>query len=225
MGAGLSTPDCRTSPKIHKVQLVATAFGPRIPGIGQAYHTSVVIDGIEYSFSAAGIVQNRGIQTHIPYRNTPEIFDCGMTHVSGRTMRAALRKDFQRNSYDLLRKNCNSFSECALFMLCDRHLDDRFRIMEKIGRKIDHHTTFITLISGGAYRKNPAADRFDTLKVQRGLHAVLPDDRRGRGEADAQAAAAKPRRRKSARKCCPGLASSASTGSLSSSSSSSSSAG
>mmetsp|Transcript_7529 Transcript_7529/g.22161 ORF Transcript_7529/g.22161 Transcript_7529/m.22161 type:complete len:179 (-) Transcript_7529:67-603(-) len=176
MGAGLSTPDCRTSPKIHKVQLVATAFGPRIPGIGQAYHTSVVIDGIEYSFSAAGIVQNRGIQTHIPYRNTPEIFDCGMTHVSGRTMRAALRKDFQRNSYDLLRKNCNSFSECALYYLCGSHLKDEFRILEKIGRTVDQHTGFINVISGGYYRKNAAANDFTTCVVEDGFRNLSVDD-------------------------------------------------
>uniref|UniRef100_A0A7S3T1P5 PPPDE domain-containing protein n=1 Tax=Strombidinopsis acuminata TaxID=141414 RepID=A0A7S3T1P5_9SPIT len=168
MGAGLSAPGAAEQriPQNHRVQLVATCFGPRIPGIGQAHHTSVVVHGVEYWFNSTGINKNEGIRSHIPYRNTPQIFEYGFTTISGHSMVTALSKDFQKNSYDLLRKNCNSFSECALFYLCGTHLGDKFRILEKIGRKVDNHTGFIKAISGGAYKKNPAANAFKTIQVE-----------------------------------------------------------
>ena len=40
-------------------------------------------------------------------------------------MLSALRPHFQGGSYDLLRKNCNSFSDCAVFYLLRQRIDAR----------------------------------------------------------------------------------------------------
>ena len=38
----------------------------------------------------------------------------------------ALREHFARNTYDLLRKNCNTFSDVALAFLLGRRLDPKY---------------------------------------------------------------------------------------------------
>ncbi|CAE7677233.1 spin [Symbiodinium pilosum] len=51
--------------------------------------------------------------------DTPQVVYMGLTRISGDDLREQLGRFFKRGSYDLLRKNCNSFTDCALFFLLD----------------------------------------------------------------------------------------------------------
>lgn len=144
----------------HRVELAATPLGPRIPGI-QAYHTSVLVDEVEYSFSFEGITEGRDLTSHQHLPNKPpQVLYMGLTALSGRKMNAHLGKYFKRASYDLLRKNCNSFSDCALFYLLDSRLDPSYRGLEQIGHAADKHANVVQKISNGEYFPNPEADNF-----------------------------------------------------------------
>eukprot|EP00927_Polykrikos_kofoidii_P069664 TRINITY_DN65227_c0_g1_i1.p2 TRINITY_DN65227_c0_g1~~TRINITY_DN65227_c0_g1_i1.p2 ORF type:complete len:204 (-),score=27.82 TRINITY_DN65227_c0_g1_i1:210-821(-) len=156
----------------HSVELAATPIGPRIPGI-QAYHTSVVVEGIEYSFSFEGVTYGPDLisHRHLP-EAPPKVIYMGLTSIEGKEMYRALKKMFAVNSYDLLRKNCNSFSDCALFYLLDIRLDPAYRDLEQIGDAADRNAGVVQKISGGEYYPNPKAADFDLEKVMRQIDAI-----------------------------------------------------
>jgi len=160
----LTGPEWLQEPR--KVRLVVTPLGMKVPGVGQAHHTSIFLEGIEYSFSNLGIVSAKGIQSHAKMKGPKEVIEMGVTTKPGRTMKAHLDDFFPKGSYDLLRKNCNSFSECGLHYLLGIHLDDKYKVLEKIGRTMDRYTGVINKFTGGAYRKNPEADNFQTVMVE-----------------------------------------------------------
>merc|ERR1712023_500460 len=91
----------------------------------------------------------------------------GLTAISGKQMHTALKPFFQRGSYDLLRKNCNSFSDCALFYLLDVRLDPKYRGLEQIGHAADKNAGLVRTLSGGDYQPNPKADGFSVNSVVR----------------------------------------------------------
>mmetsp|Transcript_5635 Transcript_5635/g.15490 ORF Transcript_5635/g.15490 Transcript_5635/m.15490 type:complete len:193 (+) Transcript_5635:55-633(+) len=151
----------------HKVELVATTLGPRIPGM-QAYHTSVVVDEIEFSFSFDGVTHGPGLLSHKHLPNgPPAVTYMGLTSISGKQMLENMRSNFKRGSYDLLRKNCNSFSDCALFYLLDVRLDPSYRGLEKIGHAADKNVRLVQTVSGGEYTPNREADGFEVEDVIR----------------------------------------------------------
>ncbi|CAE7514108.1 unnamed protein product [Symbiodinium natans] len=118
----------------NQVQLAVSPLGG-VPG-ATAYHSSVVVNGDEYFFSDGGISFGSGLLSHKNPQNPdskPEVFDMGMSPYTGTQMKAALERFFHSGTYDLLRKNCNSFSDCALFYLLHRRLDKKYRAMEKLG--------------------------------------------------------------------------------------------
>merc|ERR1719510_412125 len=86
-------------------------------------------------------------------------------------MIAVLRPHFLPGTYDLLRKNCNSFSDCALFVLLGRRLDEKYRSLEKIGAEWDKHMGLIQNFTGGNYKPNPQADGFRSCMVVAQLEA------------------------------------------------------
>merc|ERR1712226_1543307 len=102
---------------------------PPIPGVGRAVHSSVVIDKMEYAFCGGGIVMTHGPVSHDRFLGKPEVIDMGYTRKSGHQMVQALRRDFAPGSYDLLRKNCNTFSDCALFYLVGKRMDEQHRAL------------------------------------------------------------------------------------------------
>jgi len=174
------------------VQLAATPIGPPLPQMLQSYHTSVIIDDMEFSFSGRGIDQLRGTQSHIPFSGKPEVTDLGYTKLPRREMVKYLRPHFMPGTYDLLRKNCNSFTDCCLTFLLDIRLDERYRTMEKIGAVTDEHMAVVRLFTGGGYRPNPRSQDFKSCKVveriqekrRPGLHpkAERSEERRRAGE-------------------------------------------
>eukprot|EP00971_Amphidinium_carterae_P016317 321643-Amphidinium_carterae.1 len=95
-----------------QVSLVASQLGG-LPGVA-AYHTSILLDEEEFVFSAAGITTARGPQSH---RQCPQRIPMGRAACSRDQLLSKLGQHFQEGTYDLLRKNCNSFTDCALYIL------------------------------------------------------------------------------------------------------------
>jgi len=159
-----------------RIELAATPLGPNIPGI-QAYHTSVVVDEIEYSFSFEGITESRDLSSHVRLPGGPgQVTYMGLTAISGKSMASYLRAHFKRGTYDLLRKNCNSFSDCALFYLLDHRLDPKFRGLEQIGHAADKHANLVQTLSGGDYTPNPEADKFSVEAIVRQINKDKAND-------------------------------------------------
>mmetsp|Transcript_55999 Transcript_55999/g.126352 ORF Transcript_55999/g.126352 Transcript_55999/m.126352 type:complete len:178 (+) Transcript_55999:41-574(+) len=153
------------APELHSVSLALTPIGPQLPKY-QAYHTSVLVDDFEYSFGSQGVECNRGLQSHrhLP-KGPPKVLDQGVSQVSPEEMLQALRPHFQAETYDLLRKNCNSFTDCCLFFLLGVRLDRRYRTIERIGASADRRTGFVRKLTLGNYKPNPQANGFQTSDV------------------------------------------------------------
>jgi len=128
------------------------------------YHTSILIAGEEYFFSPVGIVHSPIISSH---KKNPQmqIIPIGHSKYSGSELVEFLEQFFPPGHYDLLRKNCNDFSDCALFFLTGRRLEWSFRTLERIGKLADDHAGIIQTISGGEYAPNPYAVLFDIEAV------------------------------------------------------------
>lgn len=148
------------------VQVAVSPIGG-IPG-AQAYHSSVIINGEEFSFSDGGITIARGTDSHdaMAKQNNSstqvqiktEVFDMGLSQYSGSQVKAALERHFQPGTYDLLRKNCNSFSDCCLSYLLKKRLDQRYRQLELLGSR---NPALLQQLSGGNYTPNPKTEKFD----------------------------------------------------------------
>merc|ERR1712039_940363 len=85
----------------------------------------------------------------------------GLSQQSGSELLDFLTDYFKPNTYDLLRKNCNSFTDCALYFLCEQRLDQGYRVIEQIGRAAEEHVGLVQKVSGGDYMPNLAAADFD----------------------------------------------------------------
>mmetsp|Transcript_29122 Transcript_29122/g.83485 ORF Transcript_29122/g.83485 Transcript_29122/m.83485 type:complete len:240 (-) Transcript_29122:113-832(-) len=152
----------REGPTRHTVQFAATPIGPQVPGVPDAYHTSVAIDTTEYSFGPSGLAAMQIFTSHHHFPKGPaEVLDVGITAMSGSELRAALLCDFRAGTYDMLRKNCNSFSDCALFYLLGMRLDAKYRVMEQMGASADEHLGIIRAMTMGDYVPNPKAADFE----------------------------------------------------------------
>merc|ERR1719204_1464957 len=143
----------------YKVQLAASVLGGTGPFT--AYHTSVLIDGREYFFDMNGVMSSSNLMSHSQAPGNPIITDMGYTNHYGCDLERKLRPFFAGGSYDLLRKNCNSFSDCALWYLCRERLPGNYNRMEKLGNS----EMLGSLVQSGEYKANPKADDFDKDKV------------------------------------------------------------
>lgn len=147
---------------LQRVMLAATPLGIGLATL-QAYHTSVVVNDVEYSFSPEGVCLGRGLKSHehLPkYPSETTIVEVGLARAEANLVRM-LQAYFQRGTYDLLRKNCNSFSDCALCYLFDLRLDGQYCQLEKIGHAADKYLGVVQMWSGGTYVPNPSVDNFD----------------------------------------------------------------
>jgi len=157
-------------PANNQVQLAVSVLGG-VPG-ATAYHSSVIVNGHEFFFSDGGIASSGNLMSHKNPQmpdSKPEVIDMGMSPYTGSQMQAALERYFISGTYDLLRKNCNSFSDCALFYLLHKRIDKKYRQMEKLGASF---SGMVQAGSGGQYQPNPKADDFDVEKV---CEAIDPD--------------------------------------------------
>lgn len=85
-----------------------------------AYHTSIHVDGREYYFDIGGILTGPSLRSHtggrMPGPKT-KVIDLGNSPYDGEQMHNILAPLFPKGSYDVLRKNCNSFTDAAIYLL------------------------------------------------------------------------------------------------------------
>lgn len=130
-----------------------------LPGV-RVYHTSVLVDRTEYHFNNMGIntppnVGGRSV-SHRDKVNT-EIIDFGLTKRKEWEMMELLAPLFTPYTYDTVRKNCNTFTNCALAFLCSRCLPKRYMLLEALA---EAEPGWFKLLSRGRYYPSPGADGF-----------------------------------------------------------------
>eukprot|EP00930_Biecheleria_cincta_P027498 TRINITY_DN19309_c0_g1_i2.p1 TRINITY_DN19309_c0_g1~~TRINITY_DN19309_c0_g1_i2.p1 ORF type:complete len:210 (+),score=24.89 TRINITY_DN19309_c0_g1_i2:90-719(+) len=150
------------------------AFTEVIPA---AYHTSIAIGDTEYSFGPSGIVPSRAWLSHSmikPGVQSPEIvLFMGSTNVQGVALTDVLEPYFMPGTYDLLLKNCNAFSNAALFFLLGTQLEAKYTALDRAGAAMDKTAGLVQLLSMGNYIPNPKAVNFELPKVLSTLQSQL----------------------------------------------------
>lgn len=108
-----------------------------------AYHSSLVLGRVEYHFGPSGVVQcptrasSTGLYTHATLPGATgdgkgtEVITVGLSSRSGREMMEALVPHFQAGTYDLCLKNCNTFTDMALFFLLGERLGKQYMTFER----------------------------------------------------------------------------------------------
>jgi len=129
------------------------------------YHTSVLVAGEEYYFSPCGICSAPKLTSHEAASGNVQRSLIGVSRSSGVDLLDFLTEHFQPGTYDLLRKNCNSFTDCALYFLCGQRLDARFCQIEQLGRAADERARLVQVMSRGEYLPNARALDFDLEAV------------------------------------------------------------
>lgn len=148
-----------------------------------AYHTSILVNGEEFFFSDSGIFSDRAMVSH---QGSPcERVDLGLSTKTGAQLLVALQPYFRPGTYDLVRKNCNSFTDCAMYYLLGKRLERRFSTLEKIGQAVESRTELLKQVTKGAYQPNPEAADFQVETVLASLDKLD----------DSKAAEDSPRRR------------------------------
>lgn len=160
-----------TSPRnFHTVDLAVSEF----PGasdwilVGQSvFHTSIVVDRTEFYFDPKGIQEKASLRrlevppSHENKRNT-RVMEVGNSRHSSDELLQKLDGFFAPGSYDIVHKNCNSFTDCALAFLLSRRLPAEYTGAEKLGKS---HPNMLSIASGGRYKPNPAAESFNLEQV------------------------------------------------------------
>lgn len=67
------------------------------------------------------------------------------------------------------RKNCNSFSDVAIWLLTGQRLDKRYTQLEAIGQMADRYFLLVRALSGGRFVPNPRAEGWDVEVVVEGM--------------------------------------------------------
>lgn len=105
----------------------------RVAGVG-AYHTSITFGGMEYSFNRKGIECRPPFASHTFARRGSrlEIQRFGKTTVTHHVFMESLAPLFEAGTYDVLYKNCNAFSDTALYFLFRERLDPQYSRVERL---------------------------------------------------------------------------------------------
>lgn len=128
-----------------------------------AYHTSISIDDVELSFGKQGIRIDKTFASHETMGNIrldgpATVRELGMTTFSPEELVQAMLLYFQPDSYDLLLKNCNTFSDCALSYLLGKRLDQDFNSIDRLAGFAEQQFGFVGMLIG--YTPNPKARVF-----------------------------------------------------------------
>mmetsp|Transcript_11681 Transcript_11681/g.36445 ORF Transcript_11681/g.36445 Transcript_11681/m.36445 type:complete len:278 (+) Transcript_11681:55-888(+) len=154
----------------YEVELVVSPLAG-LRGVA-GYHSSVLVAGEEYYFSPFGICCSPKVVSH-EATSKLQVFSVGCSQRSGPELLDFLTEHFRPGTYDLLRKNCNSFTDCALYFLCSQRLDPSFRVLEEFGLAIEDHAGLLRSFSLGAYVPNTKAAGFDLEEVIASLDEEL----------------------------------------------------
>lgn len=153
----------------HRIELVFSPLANMQGLLG--YHSSVLVDGEEYYFSPSGIRCYPKLSSH--RRMSVERVDVGESVLGGATLLDVLSKHFQPRTYDLLRKNCNNFTDCGVMLLMGKRLESRLRSVETMGIAAER-LMLVQILSGGRYKPNEQASNYDHEAVI----AALTEQRR-----------------------------------------------
>lgn len=171
---------------MHEVKLAATGF-LTVAGV-TAYHTSIIVDKEEYLFDSLGIMVAPPLWSHLAGHSKgkgaadelqTEVLSLGRTALGGRAMAEILRPHFMKGTYDILYKNCNHFTDCALYVLLYQRLPGKYSRGERLVTATDPVSTgimnrvfrsFIERNTGkpcevDIYVTNPLAEDFDSQEV------------------------------------------------------------
>jgi len=140
----------------NNVQLfVYVAFQAVGRAIG-AYHTSVVVNGFEFFFDHKGLRKRR----HEVIGSHHDLISATYLGGSARTgddLCDALAPHFQPGSYDLILKNCNSFTDAAIHYLLGLRLCKECSVVERVlGQNLDT----LENLTLRHYSRNPKAADF-----------------------------------------------------------------
>lgn len=159
---------------VNRVELAASELF-NIPGLATAYHTSVVVNGEEFFFSDSGVFNDRVLTSH--QGQPSERVDLGFSSHTGAQLLRVLSPHFRAGTYDLVRKNCNSFTDCAVYYLLRKRLDRRYSALERLGQRATPE--LLHRFTKGMYQPNPASESYrtdDVLKELDRLGDSEPDD-------------------------------------------------
>lgn len=143
-----------------------------IPGLVKAYHTSVLVNGEEFVFSNSGVCHNKRLASH--QNRSPEREEMGFSSRTGSQLLRDLTPFFGPGTYDLIVKNCNSFSDCALYHLLGFRLDSRFSAMERLGMHAGEE--LLHNFTGGTYTPNKNAVDFSVEDMIGYIDGLEDDD-------------------------------------------------
>lgn len=147
-------------PATNRVELAVSELFT-VPGLATAYHTSVIVNGEEYFFSDSGILWDRSLTSH--QGQPSDLIDLGFSRKTGSQLLGALQPHFLPGSYDLISKNCNSFSDAALHFLLQKRLERKYSTLERIGQRAS--TSLLQRVTKGMYVPNPVAADFSVEAV------------------------------------------------------------
>lgn len=152
---------------------VELAITPMIMFLGvRAYHSSVLLDGREIWFSDVGIAVSRthNLVSHSRCRqDLTKIIHYGATSRSEQDLVKTLGPFFRKGTYDMLVKNCNSFSDCLLWYLVGKRLDPSYNLLDRLGASWPWAASSLM---PGSYYANPRSASFDVETV---IEHLSPD--------------------------------------------------
>lgn len=154
----------------HHVKLATTEIIKCGPFSG--YHTSVIVDNEEIMFGEGGGIGRFPLQNGIPPTHDPDsvvIQSLGKSPFSVDQVLAVLRQHFEPGSYDLLLKNCNSFSDMALYALLGKRLTYKRRYLERLGSWLP-----TSLREQFLNEETAGAAAYDSDKVLQAIQEQLP---------------------------------------------------
>jgi len=160
-------------PATNHIQLAASELF-NIPGLATAYHTSVLVNGEEFFFSDSGILWDRALTSH--QGKPSELVDIGFSPYTGVQLLNSLQSHFMPGSYDLIRKNCNSFSDVALYFLLRKRLDRKYSALERLGQRAS--PDMIQRFTKGMYVPNNVASSYSSDAVIQDVEKQPPPSQR-----------------------------------------------
>merc|ERR1719343_1511718 len=108
---------------------------------------------------------SKGPASHLAQSEAPAISDLGTSTCTVEQVYTILSPHFRQESYDLLRKNCNHFSDCAVFVLLRERLDPQYYAIDRLA---SGYPSLVRFASGGRYEPNPEAEGFDVNDFVKG---------------------------------------------------------
>lgn len=114
------------------------------------------------TFNGQSTALDQGNSASQDAANFYKVEDFGLSNKTGFQMKQALEQYFETGTYDLLKKNCNSFSDVAIFFLTGKRISKSYRSLENMGASFQG---MVQSASGGQYEPNPRSQDFDVEKV------------------------------------------------------------